>query len=283
MFKSLISLEDLHELISEDHALVLVDCRFSLLDTEAGRKAYHISHIPGAIYAHLDEDLSGEIIPGETGRHPLPSVDKLKDVFSFWGIKPRTQVIAYDDRAGATASRLWFLLRYMGHEAVAVLDGGWAAWLAAGQPVSAEIAQPEKSDFQPKPRPELIVDAQFVENILQKGDYILLDAREGVRFRGEVEPIDPIAGHIAGACSLPFAENLDENGKFLNPDQLKARFEQLLKAQAAENSISYCGSGVTACHNLLAMYHAGLGEGKLYPGSWSEWITKKERPIALGE
>lgn len=254
----------------------IIDCRFALADTEQGRQAYHESHIPGAQYAHLDEDLSSPIIPGQTGRHPLPDVATLAAKLSAWGIDSTVQVVAYDDAGGAIAARLWWLLRWLGHDAVAVLDGGWPAWLAAGYSTQREVGSRPARTFTPHPRPELVASTAGVLSLRHNPACRLLDARSADRYRGENETIDPVAGHIPGAISAPFAQNLGPDGRFLAPEVLRNRFEELLAGIPPAQAITYCGSGVTAAHNLLAMAHAGLDGARLYAGSWSEWIARPE-------
>ncbi len=260
---------------------IVIDCRFSLDRTERGREDYLTSHIPGAIYAHLDEDLSGPIVPGRTGRHPLPAVEVLTDTFSRWGITDGVQVVAYDDAGGSIAARLWWLLRWLGHNAVAVLDGGWPAWRRAGYPEEDCPAQKYPRTFIPRPRPELIAT---VDDVAQAPVWRtpLLDARAPERYRGEIEPIDPVAGHIPGAVCAAFNENLNADGIFRSPEELRARFMPILGHAPPSQAIVYCGSGVTAAHNLLALEHAGLHGARLYPGSWSEWITDPSRPVKTG-
>lgn len=260
----------------------IIDCRFNLADTEAGRAAYEASHLPGALYAHLDEHLSGPILPGITGRHPMPDADALANFLSGCGVAAGVQVVVYDDRAGGVAARLWWLLRWLGHEAVAVLDGGWAAWQAAGYPVSADIPVPARHQFVAKPNPEMVVDADEVAVLSQDADFVVADARAPERYSGEVEPIDPVAGHIPGAINYPFLRNLDEQGHFLPPAMLREQLEASTAHRPASQVAFYCGSGVTACHNALAFVHAGMGMPKIYPGSWSEWITDEKRGIARG-
>lgn len=278
MYATIIKPADLLPHLGEPQC-VIVDCRFNLADTEEGRRAYLHGHIPGAFYAHLDEDLSGEIIPGKTGRHPLPTVEAAVQLFSGWGIDRETQVVVYDDKAGAIAARLWWMLQWLGHERVAVLDGGWPKWMEAGYPVDRTNPVPKPATFVPNPQPQLLVDAAFVDKIRQDPDFILVDSRLDFRYRGEEEPIDPIAGHIPGAINAPFPENI-EDGKLKSPEDLKARFEQILQGKWSQQAVFYCGSGVTACYNLLALKHAGLGDAKLYAGSWSDWITGDKRPVA---
>ena len=265
-----------------DPAWAVVDCRFSLADTQRGRRAYAEAHIPGAVYAHLDEDLSGPIRPGITGRHPLPGVGAFAQTLSYWGIDAGVQVVAYDDFGGGIAARLWWMLRWMGHDAVAVLDGGFPAWQRLGLPTRPGDETRPPRRFVPHPRPAWIAEVDTVDARRSDPAYRLVDARAAVRYRGEQEPIDPVAGHIPGAVSAPFAENLDADGCFLPPEALRARFEALLAGVPPERAICYCGSGVTAAHNLLALTHAGLGNALLYPGSWSHWITDQERAVAVG-
>lgn len=280
-FFTLISTSNLHAHL-HDPNWVIVDCRFSLADTERGRRAYREAHIPGAVYAHLDDDLSGPIVPGTTGRHPLPGVNRFAQTASEWGIAEGVQVVAYDDFGGGIAARLWWMLRWLGHEAVAVLDGGWPAWQRDGLPVrDGDEARPSRT-FVPRPHPEWIVNAEEVNALRTDPSCRLVDARTAERYRGEHEPIDPVAGRIPGALSAPFAGNLDADGFFLPPDALRSRFEPLLGSIPPEHAICYCGSGVTAAHNLLALMHAGLGTALLYPGSWSHWITDPNRPVATG-
>lgn len=258
----------------------IIDCRFSLKEPGRGRRDYVAAHIPGAVYAHLDEDLSGPVVPGQTGRHPLPEIEVLAQTLSRWGIDGAVQVVAYDDMGGAIAARLWWLLRWLGHPAGAVLDGGWPHWQEAGYPVSSERETRPARLFRPQPRPELVAQTADVASMGSDPSARLLDARSADRYRGENETIDPVAGHIPGAISAPYAENLDAAGRFLSSEKLRERYGALLGEGGAEQAVAYCGSGVTAAHTLLAMVHAGLGEGRLYAGSWSEWITDPARPVA---
>lgn len=260
----------------------IVDCRFSLDRPERGRGDYFEGHIPGAVYAHLEEDLSGRVIPGKTGRHPLPPVQDIAAKLSGWGIADGVQVVAYDDAGGSIASRMWWILRWMGHNAVAVLDGGWTAWQNAGFPSQGGHETRVARTFQPRVRTEFIATVEEVGRATARGAK-LLDARAPARFRGDAEPIDSVAGHIPGAVCASFSENLDEEGRFRPPEALRARFEALLSGALPSQAIAYCGSGVTATHNLLAMEHAGLPGARLYPGSWSEWITDPTRKIATGD
>lgn len=281
-FKSLISPAELAA-ISENTQTRIVDCRFKLADIEAGRQAYLDGHIPNALYAHLDEDLSGPIIPGVTGRHPLPERKAFSKRLSSWGINNETQVVVYDDVGGAIASRLWWMLRWMGHEAVAVLDGGLKAWIAKDFTLESGQIESFAREFEMGDALAAVFDADDVGIKAGDGDWVVVDSRGATRYRGEEEPIDPVAGHIPGALNLPFAGNLDDDGFFLNSAELEARFKDVLKGTAADHAIFYCGSGVTAAHNLLAMFHCGLGTGALYPGSWSDWVTDSKRAVATGE
>lgn len=275
MYTTLIDPLTLHAHLS-DAGWVIVDCRFSLADTAAGRRAYLTGHIPGAIYAHLDEDLSGPPVT-DNGRHPLPPPESLCERFSRMGIDANTQVVVYDDGGGMIASRLWWMLRYMGHDAVALLDGGWAAWTEAGLPVVAGEQHTAPRRFVGTPRREWLVTLAQVPDLP-----LLLDSRDEARYRGELEPIDAQAGHIPGAINYPFARNWQENGRFRSVQQLRAQLTAVLGDRPTEATF-YCGSGVSACVNLLAMAHAGLGNGRLYVGSWSEWSRTPGLPIATGD
>jgi thiosulfate/3-mercaptopyruvate sulfurtransferase len=277
--KTVISAQDLLPHLN-DRDLAIVDCRFSLADSDYGRKAYHEAHIPGAVYANLDQHLSGKIVPGETGRHPLPPIPSFVEILNRWGIDESVQVVAYDDVGGAlAAARLWWMLRWLGHEKVAVLDGGWNKWLQLEYQTRSGYEQRDPRFFTPNPQSEMIVISDDVESIRQNPDYRLFDSRTQERYRGEGETIDPVAGHIPGAQNAPYLENLDVNGQFLPPIELKKRFQKLQSGVKAERTVFYCGSGVTAAHNILAQTHCGMGSGKLYIGSWSEWITNPNRPV----
>jgi thiosulfate/3-mercaptopyruvate sulfurtransferase len=268
----------------EDPGWVVVDCRFSLADTERGRRGYLQAHIPGAVYAHLDRDLSGPVIKGQTGRHPLPSIKHASETFSDWGIGLGVQVVAYDDAAGALAAvRTWWMLRWLGHDAVAVLDGGWQSWLRAGYPFQEGNETAPERQFTPRPRPELIATTQDVIDLVGRQPPCIIDARTADRYRGENEIIDPVAGHIPGALNLPYPENLTPTGIFRPPVELRQMYQDMLGELPPERAILYCGSGVTSIHNILAMVHAGLQEPRLYAGSWSEWIADPARPVAVGE
>jgi len=260
---------------------VVIDCRFSLSDAQAGQRAYRDSHLPDARYAHLDADLSGPINPA-TGRHPLPDPARLASTLGNWGIGPETQVVAYDDLGGMlAAARLWWLLRWLGHTACAVLDGGFPVWRAADLPLTAALPTTPARSFTGQPDDRLWLTTAQVQTL--PAEALLLDARTTVRFRGELEPIDPVAGHIPGALNLPTEGNLAATGRFLPLAALKERFTAILGARAPHTVVHSCGSGITACHNLLAMEAAGLPGSRLYVGSWSEWIRNPDRPTATGE
>ena len=261
----------------------VIDARFSLADADQGAREYGEGHVPGAVYAHLDDDLSGPIVRGVTGRHPLPSVERAAEVFSRLGIDGSVQVAVYDGAGGSVAGRVWWMLRWLGHDAVAVLDGGWPAWTGAGLPVTQEVREVAPRTFVPNVRAHLVTDVDGVDRHRKDADWAVLDARTAERFRGEQEPIDPVAGHIPGATCASFDANLGEDGCFRSPEELRRRFEGVFGGVPADRAINYCGSGVSACHNLLAIAHAGFGDAVLYPGSWSEWITDEDRPIGTGE
>ncbi len=280
MPRALIQASELRPLVDSSTVRV-IDCRFTLGDPDAGRAQYQQGHVPGAEYAHLDRDLSGVVVTGRTGRHPLPNPSELASRFSEWGISEATHVVAYDDQAGAFAARLWWLLKWLGHDKASVLDGGFTAWVDGGHPVSTEAATIAPTEFVPQERAELVLEVDEIERIRDRDDHRLLDARGVARFRGDEEPIDPVAGHIPGARSLPFVE-LTHAGHFRPIADIRASFAARLGHVSAENAVAYCGSGVTACHLILAAEHAGLGRVRLYPGSWSEWIADASRPVEIG-
>lgn len=259
----------------------IVDCRFDLQNEPWGRDQYRLAHIPGAVYASLNADLSGTP-SGSNGRHPLPSIDALAAVFGRLGIDRSSQVIAYDQDAGPYASRLWWMLRYLGHDACAVLDGGWAKWRREGRPSRSgdEVRRP--ATFRAAPRERSRVAIAEVVSRSADGGALLIDARAPERFEGRLETIDRAAGHIPGAANHFFKQNLAADGTMLPPETLRANFERLLSGREPGDAVMYCGSGVTACQNLLAMEHAGLPGTRLYVGSWSEWSSDPSRPIETG-
>jgi thiosulfate/3-mercaptopyruvate sulfurtransferase len=266
----------------DDPAWVLFDCRFDLADPDWGLREYAAGHIPGARYAHLDLDLSSPIAPG-TGRHPLPDPNALMTRLGEWGMGNTCQAVVYDHAGGAFAVRLWWLLRWLGHTRVAVLDGGLGAWLAEGRPLDAEPVRPSPRRFAGHADPAARVRIEDLMADLGRGRYRVIDARTAERFRGEVEPIDTVAGHIPGAVNLPLAGNLGPDGRFLPPERLRERFLAKTEGIEPQRVVHSCGSGVNACHNLLAMEIAGLTGSRLYAGSWSEWIRSPERPVATGD
>lgn len=276
MFETLIDPATLAQHLDADN-WVIVDCRFDLADTEAGWNAYEQAHIPGAVYAHLDEDLSGPPVT-DHGRHPLPLPQGMVRLFARLGIGSETQVVVYDDANGMIAARLWWMLHYMGHEAAAVLDGGWTAWREGEFPTRSGEEENAPAEFSGSPRSDWLVTVEQVPE-----QRLLVDARDPARYRGETEPLDPQPGHIPGAVNFFFQETWDENGRYLPPDQLRQKMEALLGGVRAGDATFYCGSGVSACVNLLAMAHAGLPPGKLYVGSWSEWSRDPQRPVATGD
>jgi thiosulfate/3-mercaptopyruvate sulfurtransferase len=278
-YKLLITAVDLARHM-DDPDWVIVDSRFKLADPGQGQRDYQSAHIPGAVYAHLDEDLSGSIIKGVTGRHPLPEVEKIAAVFSRLGIDSGVQVVAYDDVGGALAAgRVWWLLRWLGHEQAALLDGGWQEWVRYGLSMRGGYETRKPRVFIPHPRNELIVSTEEIEKIRKDPEYRVLDARTAGRYRGENETIDPVAGHIPGAISAPYLDNLNPDGTFRADGTLAEKYKRLVEGVPIDHVVAYCGSGVTATHDILAMMKAGLGEARLYAGSYSEWITNPKRPV----
>lgn len=264
-----------------DPSWVVFDCRFDLADIRKGERDYANAHLPNARYAHLDRDLSDPITP-QSGRHPLPDPQRLVRWLGQQGVNERSQVVVYDDTGGNMAVRLWWLLRWLGHTAVGVLDGGWQAWLAAGQVTTAAPPAIVQAHFQGSPDNTMLLTTDAVLADLPQRRWLLVDARTGERFRGEAEPIDPVAGHIPGAVNLPLQRNLVADGRFRPAGELKAIYDTVLQGRPAERVACMCGSGVTAVHNLLAMEVAGLRGARLYAGSWSEWIRDPDRPVASG-
>ena len=278
------TLTDCHTLALHLHDpdWVIVDCRFALSDPGAGQRAYVAGHIPGARYAHLNDDLSSAITAA-SGRHPLPDPAVLAEKLGAWGIDRSKQVVAYDDSFGAMASRLWWLLRWLGHDGVALLDGGLPRWQREGHPMTTDLPAVTPARFVPQVRPDMCVDAAKVAQAVTQKGWLVMDARAEERYNGEVEPLDPVAGHIPGAINLPFEDNLHLSGRFSSPEELRALYAGLMENVLPGQVIQMCGSGVTACHNILAMEHAGLPGARLYAGSWSEWIRDPSRPIARDE
>lgn len=279
-WQTLVQAEELAEALDR-HDLVIVDARASLSDPDSSRREWELGHLPGAHFAHLEEDLSDHGLEG--GRHPWPDAEAFTTKLGRWGVSPRHQVVAYDaGNGGLAAARFWFMMRALGHRDVAVLDGGLARWTQLGLPTTTDAPPHASADYPGEFDRERLLDADAVAARLED-DGLLLDARAAERFRGDVEPLDARAGHVPGAVNRPFSQNLDDDGRFKPPARLREEFEQLLAGRHPCEAIAMCGSGVTACHQILAMEHAGLKGAKLYPGSWSGWIEDPARPIATGD
>ena len=264
-----------------DPALLVLDCRFDLADKRAGRRAYRKAHIPGARYADLERDLSAPVRPG-SGRHPLPSPGRAVDAFRGLGVRNDSRVVVYDDTGGAYASRAWWMLRWLGHGQVRLLDGGFPAWTAAGLPTESGDIGGRRGDFVGEPRKERVIETRELSE-LDLNNTPLCDAREPSRFAGEAEPIDLEAGHIPGARNTPYSATLDECGCFLDAERLASFWVQALDGRPQRDWVAMCGSGVTACHLAVSALLAGANEPRLYAGSWSEWITDSTRPLATGK
>jgi thiosulfate/3-mercaptopyruvate sulfurtransferase len=260
---------------------VVVDCRFDLQNEHWGHEQYVVAHIPGAVYASLSHDMAGAKT-GTNGRHPLPSLDALSATLGRLGITRGTQVIAYDQDSGMYASRLWWMLRYAGHDAVAVLDGGWAKWIREGRQTRAGDETRSPATFVAAPRPEMRVSVDEVSAQLGTSGTLLVDARAPERYEGQTEPIDRVPGHIPGAVNRHYRSNAGDDFTLRPPEELRAQFLEVLGTHTPSQTVMYCGSGVTACQNLLAMAHAGLPGARLYAGSWSEWSADPTRPIEKG-
>lgn len=265
----------------EDPQWVVVDCRFDLFNPAKGEQDYLKAHIPGAVYAHLERDLSAAPT-GTNGRHPLPATEDLVATFSQWGIGESVQVVAYDDRGGGFAARLWWCLRYMGHKSVAVLNGGFPSWERAGFPTASGVEKRPPRSFKHRIQEDMLVHLDQIQTMLGSPEVLLLDARAPERYRGQEEPIDPIAGHIPSAMNRFWQLNLDDHDRFLPAAIIRTEFERILGTASPQSVINYCGSGVTSCLNLLAMTYAGLHGARLYLGSWSEWCADQARPIETG-
>ena len=260
---------------------IIIDCRFSLANSDAGSYAYRHGHLPNARYAHLNHDLSSTL-SDLNGRHPLPSFKLLANKLGAWSISNNTQIVVYDDAGGAFAARLWWLLKSLGHNKVAVLNGGIQHWQKQGYALTTTLPTQNPTTFRPYLNTTLWLTAGQLQNKLARKSICLIDARTPERYRGEQEPIDPVAGHIPGSLNRPFQLNFDSTGLFLPAESLNSQFKKVIGTTVPEQVVHYCGSGVTACHNLLAMEIAGLTGSKLYAGSWSEWIRDKNRGVAKG-
>jgi thiosulfate/3-mercaptopyruvate sulfurtransferase len=261
---------------------LFVDCRFDLYDPEAGRRQYEQSHIPGSVHADLDADLSGPVGDGSRGRHPLPTPEAFGATLQAWGLHLGRFVIAYDAGPGMFASRLWWMLHWVGHPQAAVLDGGLHAWSQAGGTLTDAVSDADTGTFEPRANPAMVVDVQYVESLLGDASRLLVDARDHGRFTGAKSAFDPRSGHIPGAVNHPYQSNLDASGTMLSSEQLKIQFARSCSGGVNSETVMYCGSGVSACHNVLAAVHAGLPWPLLYPGSWSEWSSHPDRPMATG-
>jgi thiosulfate/3-mercaptopyruvate sulfurtransferase len=277
MHTTLISTESLAAHLNEPSWLI-ADCRYNLKDEEWGRAQYSAAHISGAVFVNLAHDLAGPRT-GTNGRHPLPSPEAMASAFARLGIGDDTQVIAYDQDAGPFAARLWWMLRYLGHDSVAVLDGGFAKWLREDRPVHRGEETRPAAAFTPRLRKGMRVTVDDVVARLGDASTLLVDARSAERFAGQPDPLDSVPGHIPGARNRPYRHNISDEGTMRPGSELKADFEQVLGGRRPDETVMYCGSGVTACHNLLAMEHAGLRGAKLFAGSWSEWEADPKRPI----
>lgn len=275
MYKTLIDAQTLFRHLSGPDWLC-VDCRYDLADKDAGYQSYLSGHIPGAVYADLHRDLSGKPAT-DCGRHPVPSPGELGAKFTTLGIAAHKQVVAYDNSGGSFAARLWWMLNYAGHDRVAVLDGGLHAWNQEGYRLEAGENRAEAGSFRAAPNTGALVRLNEVETVAR-----LVDSREPDRYAGKVEPVDAVAGHIPGALNHHWKNNLDEHGRFLPPERLRRGFQELYAGVRADEIVFYCGSGVSACHNLLAAVHAGYPLPRLYAGSWSEWSSDPSRPVAVG-
>lgn len=281
MFSTLVSTEDLAAHLNDPDWIIL-DCRFTLSEPTLGREDWQKGHIPGAIYVHLDDDMSAAIGP-DSGRHPLPDPLLLAAKLRNWGVNNDSQVVVYDDAYGSVAGRMWWLLRWLGHDKVALLDGVWQKWLREKRPTDDRQGAPEKGNFRERLNNELLINTEELLQTYQRPDTLIIDARAEIRFTGEQEPLDPVAGHIPGAINLPFDENLDLGSELLPRDELRELYQGILGTHAPDKVVMMCGSGVTACHNIIAMEYAGLHGARLYLGSWSEWIRDAQRPVATGE
>jgi thiosulfate/3-mercaptopyruvate sulfurtransferase len=281
----LISANELLQAQRDDKDLLLLDCRHDLMNPLAGEEAYVSGHIPGAYLIHMDEQLSGQK-NGHNGRHPLPPAEHFRALLDTAGLRPNTTLVAYDNNGGQFAARAWWLARWIGHEAVCVLDGGLNAWKIAGGNLEVglspgRVRNPTRTPMQAQMSNHMqTVDAAFLLANINLGGVVVVDARAAPRYRGEVEPIDPVAGHIPNALNRPTSLNLAENGCFKSAELLRAEYQKMLAGCSPRDIVHQCGSGVTACHNLLAMEIAGLTGSKLYPGSWSEWVSDPSRPIS---
>jgi len=279
MFTTLISTEALAAHL--DGSWAIVDCRYDLRNERWGREQYRAGHISGAVYASLSHDLAAPP-SGTNGRHPIPCVEDMEATFGRLGISTGTQVVMYDQDTGMFASRMWWMLRYLGHDAAAVLDGGWTKWGREGRAVRTGDEDRPAAVFTGRRRKDLRLPLDQVQAALGDPSMLLVDARAPERFEGKSEPLDRTPGHIPGAVNHFYRRNVTDEGVMLPPDTLRRQFAEVLGDRRPDQVVMYCGSGVSACHNLLAMEHAGMGGAKLYPGSWSEWSSDPQRPVETG-
>ena len=280
-YQTIISVEDLNKNLNTQDWLIF-DCRFILKDPEGGLKKFNQGHIPGAQFADMDKDLASPMT-STSGRHPLPNPDEFINKLQSWGVNNTSQIICYDDMSGAFAARMWWLLKWLGYNDVAVLDGGIDKWTANNLTLETDTQQKAAGSFSGQANNDMWVDVEFVQKELAENNITLLDARSAERFTAKDTKTDPVAGHVPGAMSYPFAENLSKQGVFLPLEELQKRFAPMLSSSEKKEVINMCGSGVTACHNLLAMSIAELPMTRLFVGSWSEWIKDKSRPVATGD
>ena len=280
-YKTIISAAQLAQIAANENVRIF-DCRFFLKDPQGGLKKYQEGHIPGAQFADMDTQLSSPMTD-TSGRHPLPNVETFIDQLHAWGVDNSTQVIAYDDMSGAFAARLWWMMRWVGHTRVAVLDGGLQQWTENGYDLSQDTPQFSPGDFSGQADMQWLVDIDTVRKELDANNITLIDARAADRFTGKDQKTDPVPGHVPGANNLPFGGNLNKQGMFQSPDLIRKRFEGVIQNRSIDRVVNMCGSGVTACHNLLAMEIAGFEPPKLFVGSWSQWIRDPARPVATGD
>ncbi|HEX4333248.1 MAG TPA: sulfurtransferase [Usitatibacter sp.] len=262
-----------------DPGWIVFDTRHDMGDVGKGRRAYAEGHVPGAHFLHVDDDLAG-VKTGKNGRHPLPDLATFAAKIEASGVTPATQVVVYDDLGGNFAVRLWWMLRWLGQERVALLDGGYPLWEKEKRPTTKEVPAPRPGDFKPRPHLGDVVDTPFIERFREDPSVRLVDARAPERFAGVKEPIDPVPGHIPGAVNRFWQKNLDSDGRFKSPEQLRREYSEFLGESKPQQVVHMCGSGVTACHNMFAMALAGMPQGRLYVGSWSEWVADRSRPVA---
>lgn len=277
-YNTIISAQQLNDISSDDNVRVF-DCRFSLKDPQGGLKSYQAGHLPAAQFADIDTQLSSTMTES-TGRHPLPDVDVFLAQLREWGVNNDTKVIAYDDISGAFAARLWWMMRWVGHNKVAVLDGGMQKWTDQGYSLSQQDASFTMGNFSGQANMDWLVDIDTVRSQLDNNQITLIDARAVDRFTGKDQTTDPVPGHIPGAQNLPFGGNLTKDGFMQSPEVIKQRFANIIQDQSLTNVVNMCGSGVTACHNLLAQAVAGMPPTKIFIGSWSQWIRDSSRPVA---